>query len=94
MSTSIGRPLIAVEMVDAVLRGKVEVGSLHGARSRLTSQVGSRLFDFYLVCGNQKVEPFARANARKLVADPRRCAGHDCKRPFHLCSPLARKFPV
>ena len=57
-------------------------------RARLTSQVGGRPFNFHLVCGNQKVIPIARAYARKLVTDPCRCAGHDCKLPDHLGSPF------
>ena len=64
-----------VELVDAFLLGEVEVERLDDLRARLTSQVGGRLFNFHLVCGNQKVIPFARAYARKLVTDPCRCAG-------------------
>ena len=67
-----------VELVDAFLLGEVEVERLDDLRARLTSQVGGRLFNFHLVCGNPKVIPFARTYARKLVTDSRRCAGHDC----------------
>ena len=60
-----------MELVDAFLRGEVDVKSLDGARARLTSQVGGRLFDLHLVRGNQQVKSFARAYARKFVTDPR-----------------------
>ncbi|MHC2288772.1 MULTISPECIES: hypothetical protein [Bradyrhizobium] len=37
--------------------------SLDGARTRLTSQIGGRLFDFHFVRGNQQVNP-SRAQMR------------------------------